>query len=453
MFSGAILLLFLMVGAAQGADHDTWNQQWPQWRGPLATGVSPSAQPPTVWSEEEGVRWKVPLASKAHASPIAWGERLFLTHAIPFGETSPPVPQTAPGAHDNVPVTRRHRFAVTAYDRHDGRKLWTTVVREALPHEGGHDTASLASASPITNGAIVWAHFGSYGLYALDPSDGTLLWSRDFGRMETKHAHGEGASPALWGDTLVVNWDHRGPSFIEALDAGTGETRWRRERDEGTSWATPLIVEARGRAQVVTSATRAIRGYDLETGDLLWSASGLPDNVVASPVSADGVLVTGASYDFQAMLAIQLSEASGSLAPDDPAILWKTNRLTPYVPSPAVYQNQLFYLRHLQNILTVRHPQSGEETSGPFRLPGLRMIFASPVIADDRLYIVDRSGATLVMQVGPEIEPLALNRLDDRFSASPALVGDTLYLRGEQFLYALGTEEKIRSPEPTEGAP
>ena len=387
------------------------------------------------------------MDSKGHASPVVWGERLFLSHAIGYGERLEPIPDTAPGAHDNLPVTQRHRFVVAAHDTGDGSELWRTTVHEALPHEGGHDTGSLASASPITDGETVWAHFGSQGLYALNTEDGSILWSRDFGRMDTKHAHGEGASPALWQKTLVVNWDHRGPSFIEALDATSGETLWRQERDEVTSWATPLIVEVEGRAQVVTSATQAIRGYDLQSGQLLWSATGLPNNVVASPVYSNGVLVTGASYDFQSMLAIDLPNAQGTLERDHPAILWRSNRLTPYVPSPLVLDDQLFYLRHLQNILTWRNARTGEELGGPFRLPGLRMIFASPVAADNKLYIFDRSGAALVMRLKPELEPLAFNRLDDQFSATPALVGDTIYLRGERFLYALGPEEGSQNSE------
>jgi len=210
-------------GAQDRNDASQTERFWPQWRGPLATGVAPQADPPVEWSETENVRWKTELPGEGHSTPIVWDDRIFLTAAVPTGPPLAPRYSGRPGAHDNAPITRRHQFVVLALRRNDGEILWRRTVRETVPHEGGHRTASHASNSPVTDGERVYAFFGLQGLYCLDAEEGEVLWSRDFGRMHTKHGHGEGASPALHGETLIVNWDHEGQSFIAALDKRSGE--------------------------------------------------------------------------------------------------------------------------------------------------------------------------------------------------------------------------------------
>ena len=409
---------------------------WTQWRGPLASGVAPHAQPPVEWSEQKNVRWKIPLPGKGHSSPIVFGDRVYLTSAVPVGEKLPPVYDTAPGAHDGVPVSQRHQFIVLAVDRRDGRIAWRKVVREELPHEGGHITGSQASNSPTTDGQRIYAFFGSRGLYCLD-LQGEVLWQKDLGHMQTLHAHGEGSSPVLHGATLVVCWDHEGESFLYAFDKLTGQQRWKVARDEKTSWSTPLIVENEGRAQVIVSATKRVRGYDLATGAQLWECAGLTDNVVSSPVFGNGLLITGNSYYQQAMLAIRLAGAQGDLT-GTAAVVWQLRRMTPYVSSPLLYGDTLYFLRHNQNILVRLDPTTGLPRGEPLRLDGIRdFIFASPVGAAGRLYITARDGTTVVLRHDHENAMLAVNHLDDSFSASPALAAGELYLRGERFLYCL----------------
>lgn len=408
---------------------------WPSWRGPLATGEAPLADPPITWSETSNLRFKVALPGEGHSTPVVWGERIFLTAAIADDERVPSHYADVPGAHDNRPVDRYYRFVVLALRRSDGALLWQREVRRALPHEGAHVSATLASASPVVDGERVYAFFGSYGLYALS-HDGKLVWQRDFGTLRSLHAHGEGASPALSGDTLVVNWDHEGPSFLVALDAGNGEVRWKVPRDEPTSWATPIIASVAGRSQVIASGTGRVRGYDLETGAVIWACGGLSSNVVASPVAADGMVFVASSYDTRALLAIRLEGARGDITGSD-HVAWTRTERTPYVPSPLYAGGALYFLRHYQPILSRVIGASGAEPSGPFRLTGLRNIYASPIAAGGRIYVTDREGTTLVLSGGQTLEVLATNRLDDRFSASAVAVGRDLYLRGERFLYAL----------------
>ncbi|MEM7200932.1 MAG: PQQ-binding-like beta-propeller repeat protein [Planctomycetota bacterium] len=426
--------------AAQDEPSPLADDHWPQWRGPLSSGVAPSGHPPLEWGEGRNVRWKVPLLGLGHSSPVVWGDRIYVTTAIPFGEPGEPVPDDAPGAHDNAPVTRQHQFAVMAFDRRSGEVLWHTKVREQLPFAGAHVSASLASASPVTDGQRVYAFFGSHGLYCLD-RDGEVLWSHDLGVMQVKHGHGEGASPVLHGDTLAINWDHEGQSFVVAFDAATGAERWRAERGEVTSWSTPIAVSHGGRTQLIVSGSENVRAYDLESGEVIWHCSGLSHNVVASPVAGRGMVFVGSSYEKRAMYAIRLAGASGDITDTD-RVAWSRRRRTPYVPSPLLYGEWLYFLNHYQGVLSRVRAEDGAEPVGPFRLEGLFNIYASPVGAAGRVYITDRDGTTLVLSHDDEApEILALNRLEDRFSASAAIAGDELFLRGERFLYCLAESD------------
>jgi len=281
------------------------------------------------------------------------------------------------------------------------------------------------------------ASFGSYGIYAFD-LDGNLIWEKDLGRMATLHGHGEGGSPVLHEDRVIVNWDHEGPSFIVALDKWTGDRIWKKDRDEVTSWATPVVIEHEGRDQAVVSGTNRVRGYDLETGEVLWECGGLSSNVVASPVAGDGRVFAGSSYEIRSLLAIQLEGAHGDITGSD-HVLWKKDRGTPYVPSPLLFENHLYYLHHYQGVLSKVRADSGEE-EGPFRLDGIRNVYSSPVGAAGRIYVTDRSGKTIVIAHQTEPGILALNELEDTFSASAAVVGDEIFLRGEKSLYCISRQ-------------
>jgi len=411
-------------------------ESWPQWRGPFANGVAPRANPPIHWSETNNIRWKIALPGKGHSSPIIFGDSVYVLSAVPVGPAQKPVFDDAPGVHDSVPVTHRHQFLALAINRRDGKTLWSKVLREEWPHEGGHQTGSLASNSPVTDGERIYAFFGSRGLYCLDLK-GEVIWQKDLGRMHTLHAHGEGSSPVLYGDTLIICWDQEADSFIYAFDKRTGKTLWKVARDEKTSWSTPLIVEHEGKPQVIVSATKRVRGYDLATGAQLWECAGLTDNVVSSPVYYRGIVVAGNSYYSQAMLAIRLPGAKGDLTGTD-HVVWKLNRLTPYVSSPLLYDDTLYFLRHNQNILSRLDPITGKPRGEPIRLEGINdFIFSSPVGAGGRIYITGRDGSTVVLRHDKENAPLAINHLEDSFSASAAAADRELYLRGEHFLYCI----------------
>jgi outer membrane protein assembly factor BamB len=440
MLGGTLMIVGLCTAAAAaGSGAGGVQDSWPQWRGPLGTGVAPDARPPVEWSDTKNIRWKTVLPGRGNSSPVVWGDRIFLTTAIPYGEAVRPGLPERPGAHDNLALTRHHEFVVLAVNRRDGKILWQRTVHKDLPHEAGHVTGSLASASPTTDGERVYASFGSNGLYCLD-ADGNLLWQKSLGQMHSKHGHGEGSSPVVHGETLVVNWDQEEHSFLVALDKRTGRQLWRTARPEDTSWATPIVVEHAGKVQVVVPGTNRVRGYDLASGAVLWECGGLSSNVVASPVAADGVVYAGSSYDTRALMAIRLDGARGDITGSD-HVVWFRRRGTPYVPSPLLYDDCLYTLQHYQGILSRINVRTGEDRGGPFRLGTINEVYASPVGAARRIYVTSRDGITHVISHG-EAEPrsLAVNRLDDTFSASAALAGRDLLLRGERYLYCIAEE-------------
>ena len=434
----SLLVAFGFTVATAGALGQAVNPlaQWGQWRGPLATGAAPKADPPVEWSETKNIRWKTKLPGLGHSSPVVWGNLVFVTTAENTGMKKPFTGVTPDGAHNNMDPESDYQFAVLAIDRQTGALVWRRTVTTLHPHESTHGSATWASNSPVTDEEHVIAFFGSNGLYCLD-TGGRQVWKKDFGDMQVKHGHGEGASPVLHGGTVVVNWDHEGASFIAALAKRTGEELWRRSRDEVTSWATPIVVTHNGQAQVVVSGTKRVRAYDLKTGAVIWEAGGLPGNIVASPVGANGMVFAAGSYEKQTLLAIRLAGAKGELS-GTKQIVWRKNRSTPYVPSPLLYGGWLYYLRHYQGVLSRVNARTGGEPGGPFRLGAVFNIYSSPVAAAGRIYVTDRNGKTLVISNDTEPKALALNELEDRFSASAALAGDAIFLRGEKFLYCIG---------------
>jgi outer membrane protein assembly factor BamB len=414
---------------------------WAQWRGPYGTGslnlVDTDKGPPVSWSSTENVAWKVAVPGRGHSTPIVVGNRIFLTTAIPIGDRLPPRMSGRPGEHDNLPITSKMRFEVICFDRVDGKILWTKTAKEAIPVEAGHITASLASASSVADDKYVYAMFGSHGLYCYS-YDGELVWKEEFGQMHTKHGHGEGASPILHGDTLVMNWDHEERSFIVALNRNSGEQVWRHERSEDTSWSSPVIIEVDGRSQVVACGTNRIRGYDLLTGEVIWECGGLSSNIVATPVydSSSGILVAGSSYEIRSIMAIKLPGARGDIT-ESKRVVWSRTRGTPYVPSLLLTKGHVYYLAHYQNVLTRVRVSDGSDSPGSMRLGELSNIYASPISDGRNVYVTDLDGTTLVLTNDEVPRPISVNRLNEPVSASLAISGSELFIRSEKHLYCI----------------
>jgi outer membrane protein assembly factor BamB len=403
------------------------DQFWHRWRGPLDTGEAPHATPPLSWSDTANVRWKADVPGLGKSTPIVWGDLVVLTTAVPSGGAA------APAGAPSADLT--YDWVVIAYDRGNGSVRWRRAVHTGRPHEGTHRDGTFASGSAVTDGTRIYAFFGSRGLFALDMK-GAVLWEQQLGRMQTRMGFGEGASPALHGNTLVVNWDHEGDDFIAAFETATGRERWRQSRDEPTTWGTPHVTVHGGRAQVIVPGSNSVSSYDLETGKPVWQAPGLTLNVIPSPVSADGMVYATSGFRGNALRAVRLADARGTVA-DGAGLAWSYDRDTPYVPSPLLYRGGLYFLKSNSGILTKLDAKTGTPSYAQQRLDAVPNVYASPVAADGRIYIVGREGTTVVLAAGPELKVLATNTLDDHFDASPALVDREIYLRGQKRLYRI----------------
>lgn len=404
---------------------------WPHWRGPHATGASKTATPPLEWSDTKNIRWKVEIPGRGAASPVVWGDLVFLLTAIPAGV--PAEASHAPRGGSPSP----HRFQVLALDRATGKTVWERTAREETPHESAHpENGTWASSSAVTNGEIVVASFESRGLHAYDMK-GTLLWQADLGDKSMRNQFGEGSTPVLHGNRLIVVWDHTAGSFIAALDAKTGREVWRQKREEIDTWATPLVLQAGGRAQVVVPGMNRIQAYDVETGAVVWHTAGLTMNPIPSPVADDTRVYLMSGFRGNSLKAIRFGEARGDITGTD-AVAWTLERDTPYVPSPLLYDGILYFLKSNTGILSAYDAATGKPHFQLQRLPQAAEVFASPVGAAGRVYITSRDGTTLVLKHGPAFEILAQNRLSDGFDASPAVVGRDIFLRGQRHLYRIG---------------
>ncbi|MDP6040753.1 MAG: PQQ-binding-like beta-propeller repeat protein, partial [Candidatus Latescibacteria bacterium] len=330
------------------------------------------------------------------------------------------------------------QYKVLALDRKSGKVVWEKTVREEHPHEGMHQTGSFASTSGVTDGENLYAFFGSWGLYCFD-LDGNLKWEKDFGDQRIAGTFGEGTSPTIYGNNLILNWDHKGDSFIVTMDKKSGKELWRKERKEGTSWSTPFVVEHKGRHQVITPATKRTRSYDLKTGELIWECGGLGSNVIPTAVHANGIVYVTSGHRNPAMQAISLDKAKGDITDTD-AILWFIADNTPYVSSPLLYGNNLYFLKNRNAILSCYNAKTGEAFYGPQRLEGMRRAYASLVGINDRIYISGLGGTTLVIKNSSTYEVLAKNSLDEGIAASPVVVDNELYLRGDKHLYCISEE-------------
>jgi outer membrane protein assembly factor BamB len=435
-----ILFLLLMQMPALS---DSFAHNWHQWRGPNATGVSPTANPPIEWSEEKNVKWKVAIDGQGTSTPVIWNDKVFLLTAIQTGVKDPSIPdpedQPKTNFFDIKQPNAQHAFVVLCLDRNTGEEVWRQVATTKVPHEGAHNDNDFASASPTTDGEYLCCWFGSAGLFCYDLR-GKKLWERDLGEAKVGSSLGEGCSPVLHRGKLVIVRDHAGQSTIEVLDAKTGNTIWKRERDEDNAWATPRVIEHSGKTQVITAASGFVRSYDLESGNIIWQCSGLTGNVIPCPVVDGDYVICMSGYQGYAAMAIPLTE-TGDISGSE-KIRWKMDRDTPYIPSPLLYDGLLYFNKSNQSIWTCVDSQTGEIVFGPERIGQLSNVYASPVGASGRVYIVGRGGATLVLKRSREFQVLATNQLDERFDASPALAGNQLFLRGARYLYCVEDESR-----------
>jgi outer membrane protein assembly factor BamB len=408
-------VIFAALAAVAPADN------WGQWRGPTGNGTA-NASPPVEWSTTKNVRWKVAVPGSGLSSPIVWNNQVFVTTAIPAGGE----------ASEGLPTLE---FKLLCFDRNDGKPLWERTAVVARPHQRTHETNGFASASPCTDGQCVYAHFGSRGLYCYTMS-GALLWKRDdFGKMQTLNGFGEGSSPTLSGNKIIVPWDHHGPSALYALDKQTGKTLWKTDRRETTEWSTPLVVEHAGRKQVVLNGQNAVRSYDLETGKELWHCGGQTRRPIASPVSFKDTVIVGSGFQGSFMAAFRL-DGEGDLQGTD-KVVWTIHRDTPDVSSPILSSGRIYFHKAKSGLISCIDAATGHPHYFSRRV-GLGNIYASPVAAGGHVYLTALNGTTVVIKDADELSVVATNSLEETIGATPAPVDHELFIRGDAHLFCIG---------------
>ena len=333
--------------------------------------------------------------------------------------------------------TEEYRYVLMSLDRNTGKENWRRVAATQVPHEGHHRDHGYASGSPVTDGEHIIVSFGSRGLYCYDMK-GKLQWKKDFGDMRMRNSFGEGTSPALHGDTVVLLWDHEGDSALYALDKKTGKLKWKTDRNEASGWCTPVVTIHDGVTQVIVNGTRAVRSYQLSDGKLLWQCSGQTSNAIPSVVVDENFAYAMSGFRGAHLAAIKLG-GSGDLT-DSKSVSWTANRGTPYTPSPLLSNGRIWYLSGNNGVLSVRDTKSGKLLVEGERLDGVSGVYASPVSAGGRVYIAGRNGTVSVLKDSAKLEVLATNELDDKFDCSPAVVGNQMFLRGKEHLYCIATK-------------
>jgi outer membrane protein assembly factor BamB len=435
--AAAVLLLVSSLGAQQGSAPAL--STWGHWRGPSQTGVAPGAAP-VRWSDTSNIAWKVEIPGRGHSSPVIWGDRIFVTTAVPTGR--PAEPANASGGRGGfrgdggAGAREEHRFEVLALDRASGKVVWRQTAATAVPHEGYHATyGSFASNSPTTDGQRVYASFGSRGLFAYD-MNGKLIWQRDFNiRMRMFQEFGEGVGPVLDEGRLIVLFDHEGDGFLATLDAATGREVWRTPRTDGTNWAAPFVVRHAGRKQIVVNSPRKVRGYDYESGKQIWETAGLGLNTIPRAVQHGDTVLVMSGFINPALLAIRLGR-EGDLAGTD-AIKWTANRGLAYTTSPVLHEGKLYFLTD-NGMVSAIDADTGKPIYQQIRLPKPSAIKASPVAAGGMLYFPTEDGDVVVARVGPTLDVVATNTLTEQsFVASPAVAGGDIFLRSRTHLFRI----------------
>ncbi len=412
-----VAMLFVLLSPLASADN------WGHWRGPIGNGTALNASPPTEWSSTKNVKWKVEIPGIGSSSPVIWGDQVFVTTAV-----------SKDGGNARSLTTLE--FQLLCFDRKTGNVVWQKTAVVATPHQETHKTNGFASASPCTDGEHVYAHFGSRGLYCYSMS-GDLVWKRnDFGKMETRNSFGEGSSPTLEGNKILVPWDHEGPSALFALDKLTGKTIWKADRDEPSCWATPLVVEHGGRKQVVLNGQTCARSYDLETGKELWRCAGQTERPCASPVADKDMVFVGSGHKGSFFGAFRL-DGKGDIK-GTKSVAWTiTSPDTPDIGSPLLSNGRIYFHKGKTGMLSCVDATSGKPFYLSSRIPGLDNIYASPIAAGGHIYLTSRNGTTVVIKDAEKLQIEATNNLDETVDATPAPVDNQLFIRGEKHLFCI----------------
>jgi outer membrane protein assembly factor BamB len=448
-----LLLIALCLFSASFAQA----QNWPQFRGPGATGVVEGHAAATKWNVEksENVRWKTEIPGLAHSSPVVWGNKVFVSTAV----TTSAKDETRYGLYGDVAPVKddpRHTWKVYALDKQTGKILWERVAYDGVPKVKRHPKSTHADSTPVTDGRYLVVLFGSHGLYAYD-LDGKLKWKQDLGMLDSgwfydaDYQWEHGSSPVIYRDLVIIQADIQKDSYIAAYDIKSGKLVWKTPREEISSWGTPTVYDSKTRPEVITNGSKAIRGYDPMTGKELWRLT--PNSEVTTPtpfVAQDLIFVTSGYAPIQPIYAIKPGAVGDITLKDGKEsndwIAWSKQRGGPYMPTPVVY-GDLLYTCSNQGVLAAYNAKTGERVYQE-RLGGKGGAFtASPVASDGKLYLSSEDGDVFVVKTGPKYELLATNPVGEVMMATPAISDGLVIVRGLKHVFAFGeaTTAKVKS--------
>jgi outer membrane protein assembly factor BamB len=406
---------------------------WPQFRGPDANGLADEANLPDQWDAEANVKWKAAIPGSGWSAPVVANDRIIVTTAVSEGEDN----------QDSV-----HRYEVHCFDLASGMPLWHRVASESKPRIPKHPDNTYASETPVTDGQRIVAYFGMTGVFCYD-FDGNLLWQKDLGAFPMDGDWGTSSSPAMHEGLVFLQVDNEQDSFLVALEAATGDEKWRIARDEKSNWSSPVLWTNSQRTELITSGN-VIRSYDPQTGALLWELTVGGGRSCSSPAPYGDVLLVGREDRSErgqgagGLFAIRAGGA-GDITPPEGAtesasVIWSNRRAAPGMASPILLDGLVYILSRRGGIVGCYDADTGKEVYRK-RLAGSREFWASPWSADGKLFCPGESGATHVLAAGAEYRPLHTNQLDGRFWASSALADGQVLLRSTDTLYCIAKEE------------
>lgn len=427
------------------------NGSWPSFRGPNASGVAEGQNLPDEWNAKTGqnILWRTPVPGLAHSSPIVWGNRLYVTSAV----SSDPKAAFRPGLYGDGDASKdrsTHKWMLYAVDKRTGKVVWERVAFAGEPREKRHIKATYANSTPATDGRIVVAWFGSQGVYAYDVN-GKFLWKVDLGRIDLgaydipTFEWGSASSPVIWNDLVILQCDTQTDSFIVALNANTGETVWKTDRDELPSWGTPTVATTSKGEELIANASNFIRAYDPRTGKELWRLGKSSKITAPTPIFADDVLVVASGRGPERPIFVVKAGARGDLTLPDgktssDAIIWSRTGRGSYMPTPLIYKGILYVLGN-NGTFDAYNLKTGDELYRQ-RLPLVGNGFsASPVAADGKIYLPNEDGDILVVSAGEKFAHVATNSMGELLMATPALSEGVMYVRTAQSLFAVGRKK------------
>jgi outer membrane protein assembly factor BamB len=426
---------------------------WPQYRGPGARGIDESQALPTNWNVETGanIRWQTPLPGLAHASPIVWGDRVYVATAVKPGTAELKV-----GLYGDIaPLEEKepHQWRLLALDKTTGRILWNTLGHEGVPRAKRHPKASPCNSTPATDGNRIVALFGSEGLFCFDTA-GKLVWQKDLGPMDSgfylvpSAQWGFGSSPIIAEGKVIVLCDVLTNSFLAAFELADGKEVWRTARKDVPTWSTPTVVETPGRKQIAVNGWHYSGGYDLVTGGNLWHMDGGGDIPVPTPIFAHGLIYLTSAHGRYAPMRAVRPDAAGDITPSDPgqtnsAIAWAHAKRGNYMQTPIVVGDLLFGCNDAGGV-TCFDTATGAVKYNQRLSAGGQGFTASPVSDGRRVYFTSEQGVVFVLAATDQYSLAGTNELHETCLATPAIADGTLLFRTREKLIAVGA----RSSEP-----